>query len=400
MSETNLVNSETSSTTESYGPGGGRSETGQRASSWQAVEKVLNEHYTNPDAEGARVLCAAMAAHALKQFPPAWCMATAPPGSMKTVQLESFRDLPRVHFVDEVTPNTFISGKVDEQGKTRKKPASLLHRIGPDGVIVAADFSTVTSNPRTLQTVLAQLRRIYDGNLRREFGTDQNLDEREWTGRLTFFAGATPAVDKHYSVFQELGERFVRARWERAGGVDTGLQAMKQTDRAHKELKVAVRTLLCPILSNPQTAPTISSEIEQKIASLGELIALARTAVLRDRYKREPTGEVITEGNTRLPQQLCQIARGSALLDGRGQVSEYDYGIAYRAAFDSLLPIRRAVLEATWHGRSPHSLGLPKVSIDRTIEDLQIADVLMGATPTRFTQKASTLLSDAAKGED
>jgi hypothetical protein len=69
---------------------------------------VLNEHYNNPDIEAARILCAAMASHALKQFPPAWCLAIAPPGSAKTDLLESFRGLPGVHFVDEPSVPTSL----------------------------------------------------------------------------------------------------------------------------------------------------------------------------------------------------------------------------------------------------------------------------------------------------
>ena len=100
---------------------------------WAEVVKTLARHYKNPDTEAARILCAALAAHALKDFLPAWCMAIAPPGSMKTDFLESFRGLPGVHFVDEVTTNTFLSGKVDEKGRKRKQPASWLHRIGTIG---------------------------------------------------------------------------------------------------------------------------------------------------------------------------------------------------------------------------------------------------------------------------
>src|SRR5277367_395507 len=121
---------------------------------WNAVAEVLTKHFGDPDIEAARVLCSALASHALKDFPSAWCIAIAPPGSMKTAILDSFRELPGVLFVDEVTPNTFISGKVDEPGKTRTQSASLLHRIGKDGIIISADFSTVTSNHKTLKAVL------------------------------------------------------------------------------------------------------------------------------------------------------------------------------------------------------------------------------------------------------
>ena len=53
--------------------------------------------------------------------------------------------------------------------------------------------------------ILAQLRRIYDGQFSREFGTAENMTERTWTGRLTMLAGATPAVDRQYSISQALG---------------------------------------------------------------------------------------------------------------------------------------------------------------------------------------------------
>ncbi len=363
---------------------------------WEAVVCVLTKHYKNPDTEAARVLCAILASHSLKQFPPAWCLAIAPPGSMKTDFLESFRDLPGVHFVDEVTTNTFLSGKVDERGKKRTKPAGWLHRIGKDGVLIAADFSTFTSNPKTLAVILSQLRRIYDGNFSREFGTDENLQERSWRGRLTVFAGAVPDVDRHYSLFQSLGERFVRVRWPRAGGVETGLRAMRHTVNVSEELRGAVHALMLPVLSTTQAAPVIPEDIERKIANLSEFIALARTYVERDGYSREASGVPITEGNTRLPQELCQIARGSALLDRRTEVNDDDYELVCRVAFDSLPPARAAVLRALIDGKSPHSLGLPKATIDRAMEDLQFAGIIsVGPVGSQLLAAAENLLFGA-----
>lgn len=364
--------------------------------SWQAVAHVLKKHYMNPDIEAARILCSVLASHVLKEFPPAWTLAIAPPGSMKTDILESFRGLPGMHFVDEVTPNTFLSGKVDEKGNKRKKPAGWLHRIGNDGVLIAADFSTFTANPKTLTIILSQLRRIYDGNFSREFGTDENPEERSWKGRLTVFAGAVPDVDRHYSLFQSLGERFVRVRWPRAGGVETGLLAMKHTSNVSEEVRSAVHSLMLPILSTPQAAPIIPEEIERKIATLSEFIALARTYVERDGLSREASGVPVTEGNTRLPQQLCQIARGSALIDGRSEANDADYRLVCRAAFDSLPPARISVLKAIIARKSPHSLGLPKATIDRAIEDLQFAGILsVGPLGCQLLQTAEDLLVGA-----
>lgn len=364
-----------------------------RGRQWDRVQGVLARHYKDPDFEAARALCAATAAHVLEESSPVWVLAIAPPGSMKTDLLESLRGLPGVHFVDEVTTNTFLSGKVDEKGKKRTKPASWLHRIGSDGVLVAADFSTFTSNPKTLQTILAQLRRIYDGHFSREFGTDENVEERSWKGRLTFFAGAVPDIDNHYSLFQRLGERFLRLRWPRAGGVEAGLQAIAHTPEVAEELKAAVHSLLRPILSEPQTAPLLRDEMLRRIASLSEFIALGRTYVERDNYTRVAIGVPITEGNTRLPQSLAQLARGSALLDGRGEADERDYQLVCRAAFGSLPPSRIAILQAILSGESPFSHGLPKATVDRAVEDLQLAGVL--TEEKTLSEKACELLGGA-----
>jgi hypothetical protein len=365
---------------------------------WQCVVKVLESNYKNPDLQAARLICSAVAAHTLRKSPPAWALVIAPPGSMKTDMLESLRGLDRVRFVDEITPNTFLSGKVDEPGKKselRKTPASLLHRMGEDGILVAADFSTYTADPKKLQVVLGQLRRIYDGNYSREFGTEEHLEEREWDGRLTFLAGAVPDIDRHHELFQKLGERFLRIRLPRAGGVEAGLRAIDHTDEVVEQLRRAVGALLQPILSAPQVAPVLADEMKSCIANLSELIALARSHVERDRFTRGVVDAPVTEGNTRLPQQLCQIARGSALLDGRSTVNEADFRLVRRAAFDSLPPARRAVLEALLRGERPHATGLPKSTVSRALEDLRLVGVLRPEDPADLSELARRLLEQA-----
>jgi hypothetical protein len=363
---------------------------------WERVVKVLRVNYHEPDVLGAKCIIASVAAHKLKHSVPVWPLAIAPPGSAKTDVLESLRGLLGVHFVDELTPKTFISGKVDERNRKRTRPASLLHRIGRDGILVAADFGTYTSDPKSLGLILAQQRRIYDGNYSREFGTDEHLEERDWQGRLTVLAGAVPEVDRHYAVFQRMGERYIRIRWPRAGGVEAAIIAISHNSELADELRQTVHGVLLPILEAPEIyVPALSSDMELRIASLGELIALSRSHVERDRYTREITDVPVTEGNTRLPQQLCQLARGSALSEGRAVVNEDDLALVYRVAFDSLPTARSAVLLALIHGRNPYTLGLPESTTHRALEDLQsvglVADTVTGQTPT-LTDKADELI--------
>lgn len=372
-------------------------------SSWPWVSSVLQANYSNPDIEAARTICSSVAAHTLGGSLPVWILAIAPPGSAKTDLLEGLRGLPRIYFVDEVTKNTFLSGKVDQQGKQRKRKASLLHRIGKDGIMVAADFSTYTSNERNLGEVLSQLRRIYDGNYSREFGLDENEEERSWEGRLTLLAGATTAVDGQYGLFQSLGERFLRVRWPRAGGVETGLRAMEHTPALMGELRAAMGSLLGPLLVTPNQPPSLSEGFCIKLSALGELITLARAHVERHRYTREMVGLAAAEGNTRLPQQLRQLACGSVLLDGRTEGDENDFQLVSRVALDSMPPVRRSVLVALIIGERTDSLHLPPTTLQHALEDLQAAGVVQGfgqsgSLPT-LTEQCVTLVEQAGLGE-
>src|ERR1700692_2030067 len=90
---------------------------GERMASkqWQAVENILTKYWYHPDIQAIKVQLACVAAHSLSDYPPAWCMSIAPPGTAKTVILDAMKGLPRFHQIDEVTPQTFISGKVEEQ---------------------------------------------------------------------------------------------------------------------------------------------------------------------------------------------------------------------------------------------------------------------------------------------
>jgi hypothetical protein len=257
--------------------------------------------------------------------------------------------LPNVHPIDTVTKNTFISGRITEKGETRGKEG-LLERIGDNAIMVFPDFSTVLEGDRHQRNeIFAQLRRIYDGELRREFGAE--LPNTSWAGRLTIGAAVTPAVDKYSSVFSSLGDRFVLIRWPRVGDVDAGLRAM---DQDHAAKNAAMQAAVHGVFTMMEGAPIPDADLNTKrsLAALAEVIAVGRTPVERD--YRNPTTVLVDpspESNTRLPQQLAQIAKGSARLEGRATVTDVDILIAHRVAFDTLLPVRAAALQAIATGR-------------------------------------------------
>ena len=337
---------------------------------WEQVIRALTRHHHKPDLEAARALYSAIAAHRFGGAP-VWPMIVAPPGSMKTVLLEGLGGLPECHFVDKLTPNTFLSGQIQQPDQKDSGSPSLLHRIGNSGILIYADFSTITAMNRDHRNaILADMRRIYDGKLTREFGTTDRPKERVWEGRLTFAAAATPAIDSYFSVFQSLGERFVLIRLARPDGVPSAICAITQDRiKARDELREAVRHLFTELLD---FEPEISQENLERIAALAEFTVRARTHVPRSgygdkhiEYLPEP------EAPTRLGQQLAQLAKGSALIGPRCEVEAEDLTLVKRVAFDCVPVVRRKILAALTAGENLADIDLPLSTRHYVTEDLE-----------------------------
>jgi DNA-binding transcriptional ArsR family regulator len=343
---------------------------------WQEVEAAFRRTHHDPDMLAVRALYAAAAAHQLPG-PTVWMFAVAPPSSGKT---EALMPLKRIgaHIISAVTPQTFLSGwtwrKKGQSGKGQD--ASLLNRIR-NGIIVCKDFSQVLSMPlKTKGPVLADLRDIYDGHIAKEYGTGER---KEWEGRITLIAGVTQDIDLHYSVYQTLGERFVQIRWKRPGGIRAALMAMKQksVQATRSLLDRAVYRLLKPIFASPQVSPHISAAYLRRIANLAEFTVRARTHVPRDGYSREILYMPEAEASPRLAQQFEQLARGSALLDGRSDVNAIDIEVVQRVAMDSIKADRRAILDSLIEKSQcsvtqlASAVKLSQSSISRRVEELQ-----------------------------
>jgi len=244
---------------------------GPRKSPWDAVVGVLKMHYHEPDVDAARALYAAVAAHDLNGQP-VWPMAVAPPGSMKSELITALEGMPRVFLVDAVTPKTFLSGQIPDQKTPTDRNASLLHRIGKSGIILIPDFSTVQGmKSEDRATILATLRKIFDGKYSKEFGTAEKVDK--WEGRITVVVGTTPEIDRTRVATQALGERFVMVRWRRAGVEAARKAILQDRKKVHKELHTAVHRLLTD-LSDGEV--TIGEVWQDRIVKLAEIAVRPR----------------------------------------------------------------------------------------------------------------------------
>ena len=207
------------------------------------------------------------------------------------------------------------------------------------------DFSTILAiKADERNAILADLRRIYDGELKKEFGTSEAVPK--WQGRITLVAAVTEMIDRYYTVIQALGDRFVMVRWERSGQ-EAAIRAMTQdTVQARSDLRQAVHALFGSLR---HFEPGVDVGLLARLAALAEFAVRARSYVPRDRDK-SVIGEPQAESAPRLAQQLCQLARGSARLSHRDVVVEEDFAVARRAAFDCVPGRRRAVLDRAIDG--------------------------------------------------
>lgn len=376
-----------------------------REDAWLGLQMVLLENLHDPDCEAVQVVVAAYAAHRLKQGPPPWLLVVGPSGSSKTLVVETMEGLPGTTFIDSLTPQSLLSGQLTDRGQRDGNPTnrrsqgepspSLLHRLGTDAVMVMADFSTVLGmKPDRRDAILADFRRIYDGHFSKEFGTAERLEERKWRGRLTLLGAVTPEVDRARAM-QAMGERFLRVRVGRAGGVEAGLAAMAQDKKALAEaLRGPIHALLHGL---PTVAPEIPDQWMRRLASLGEIVALGRATVQRNR-SHEIVAPPEPEGNTRVCQQLAQLARGWALVIGRDAVGAEDYAVAVRAAWDSLPPARSTVLRALASGRNAYAAGLGHTLAERALEDLEaVGLVTLGNEVSLTPGNRTAALSDKAR---
>jgi len=335
---------------------------------WNLMVETLEDVFYEPDVQAVRAIYAAIAAHDLTDGQPVWPMLVAPPGSAKTTILQPLGQFEHVHPIDKLTPNTFLSGQFGQS--ERKRKPSLLHRVGASGIIVFPDFSTVLAmRPDDKAAILADLRRIFDGRLRKEVGTSG--EALEWIGRITCAVAVTPDIDRHYSVFQSLGERFVMIRWHRPGGEEhaeqAALHAMNQNPKEVQEnLTLGVDLLFEDLPDGPIRVP---EAIQRQIAALGEFVVRARTHVPRG-HDKHLIYMPEAEASTRLSQQLCQLARGSARLSRRLVANDEDMELVTRVGFDCIPSIRREILHGHVDPTHRTTTCLPKATRSYAQEDM------------------------------
>jgi hypothetical protein len=258
-------------------------------------------------------------------------------------------------------------------------------------VFLIKDFTTVLAMRREKRgAILAQLREIHDGQFKRDFGTGQT---KIWKGRISIIAAVTPALDRAYGAFSVLGERFLQVRWHRPDSERAGVIAMQQQGK-EEEIRDELKSLVRQVFQEAtEKVPVLSEGAAIRIASLAEIIAVARTHVFRSAYGDRDIDYVPEpEANTRISKGLAAIAKGIAALGGHQQVTEGALQDAFRVGLDCLRDDRRRLLLAIITGADFDSLALPRTMRERQLEELHGLDIITkGENGFKLTERMAQL---------
>lgn len=358
--------------------------------SYTELENTIAKWLVLADPYVIKVLTATMIV-ARMNTDPFWLMLVAPSGGSKTELISALNDIQGVYQMSELTAQTFISGLKDSNR------ASLLDRIDKNNAVLTfKDFTTVLQmRDDSRKAILSQLREIYDGEFRREFGIDQ---KREWIGKVGFIAGVTPVIDQYQVLYQSLGERFLQIRIVQPEKDVLAKKAMGNVGK-EKEMRVEIRKAFAGYIENiviPENYNPIDTTTSNRIVLLANYCAMARTSVRRDTYYRDISHIPIVESSTRIVKQLSSLYHALVLIGNTTEDECLD--IIYRICLDSMPAIRKQVLDILLKSNGvgcklssfTNYFRFSDASMRRTLEEMTMLNII-DITPSKVNGDTWTL---------
>lgn len=343
---------------------------------------------------------------------PLWLFLIAPPGGCKTEILRAVEGTEYYHLSD-LTSKTFVSGLMLGKGGDRRKIDDLLPQL--DGkVLIFKDFTTVLEkNKDERREIIAQLREIYDGSFAKKFGT---LDEKvEYKSTFGIIAGVTPIIDKHWKIMQQLGERFLKYRWDE--DEDKTTRRAEANEGKEKQMREEIKSAVMGYLSNLEiNNPELSPKFVEPLIKVSKFLALCRTPITISGGHNDFYFEYIPtpERPTRLVKQLKKFSKAVACVRGRSIVEDADILTAIKLALSTCPQDRLDTLRAigqnqnTLHGCTTYQIAkdvkIPRTSIHNICQQLELLGLIEMTTQTtsratgsetanyyKLTEKASAL---------
>jgi len=274
---------------------------------------------------------------------PVWLVLIGPPACGKTQLTAPLESLEGVRLLNDISDKTFVSGFT--LGK--KGNQSLLPKLTAAGVyqLINLDFGNIFAKPTWVrQTILSQMRQIYDGRITLDRGSG---DEVSWRGFMGFIGCATPALYHHQQTISNLGDRFLFIRVGASPGdnsldrcldnLDLSLSVTSNIATEYREFHKTRRDPLKVTISEAS-----KKFLKQKSILLARLRANVRWT--KEYGKREIEEKPFFEAPNRIIRSAAMLLRGIAAARDDQITNESHERIIERIFLDTAPPARKDIL--------------------------------------------------------
>jgi hypothetical protein len=325
---------------------------------------------------------------------PVWLGIIASSSNAKTELLNALARLPHVVNVEMLTPASLLSGTPKQQ-QSNRATGGLLRQIGPFGLFVVKDFSTVLDmRVEQRNETISALRRVFDGEYNRPLGSEGGRIA-SWSGKVGLLFAATQKYDLYHAVIGSLGDRFLLVRLDGDNNKQFDM-CFLHSGPAAKAMRAELAASVGGLFSGlPDPLPEPEPMNDEERAELREIVMLAirlRAGVERDRMRRDIEAVYDPEGPARLALTLARLFDG-CLTIGLSRAQAMD--VVKRVALDSTPQLRRraynALNDMEWQSTREiaTAINLPTVTTRRLLEEL---------TAQRLAEREGR--QDAADGGD
>ena len=275
------------------------------------LKEKIGEYQYIEDGNVIDALISAVLCTSLSLGAPVWLVVIGASSGGKTQMLKpvSMTNPAFIHNVDDLTPNTLLSGANVGKGKD----ASLLTRIGKRGIITVSDMTGIFSKATEARDeILGALRMVYDGYYTKNVGN--RAEPLKWEGSIGIIAGSTPSIYTHFEAVADMGERFIYYRMKEYNAMKATQIAMARSiygKELHQKLSDYYKEYIQGIIEYHGTneIPDLPEEIKQRIMKVAVLTERIRTTSAVD-WHGNMNKLPVAAYPMRLSLQMRSIAKG------------------------------------------------------------------------------------------
>ena len=307
---------------------------------------------------------------------PVWLLLVGAPSTGKSEILRALFDCEGVHPLGGFTANTFASG-------FEKANVGLLETLPNEITLVVKDFGTLlTMRHEDKALILQQLREIYDGEYKKEYGNGKVV---HWKGRMGLLGAVTTAIENYHSVIGELGNRYILYRCEPDGEHRKDIATLALNDEGKETpMRKEIAEAFKEAVDNAPQAKlvTIPNDIKQRLALLADLISRLRSPVSRNPYDKTVNYQPDIEGPARLAKAFAKLGKGLSAVRGKLQMTSEEYAVIKGVAMDTVSKRRVAIVlylqDKEWRRTKEvaSDLSMPHTTATIELEDLSMVGVL------------------------